>query len=385
MDMYRTSKLFPLILLILTLGFFGCNQSNDITSPETESTEASLEKITVTPINPNSPGQLICTELVAGRNIVVGEVCMEYNGQIKKLTVTYNITEPNWSITKTHLAIAKHPLLFPRKVTGRPKLNQFPFKGVHANVNSVQYVISLNGYNQNVYIAAHAVVEGAVGTGTPNLEPTLPDSDVLTPEWTPEEDYTIKAVFDGFGTYLGWGMDNLRAISNGSPRDIKFLSSYSDDLPECSTFIALPENLDLVNWLINNRQPNWDRYTVQAAIWNLLQPNGGISNWQDPNAPNYFEHDEVLREQIVSAAFANGEEFEPACGQKVIILAYGPETDPCNPLKNVVGFEYPVECSGGNSVTKAAWAFPFVNGKPAHSLSHRFSFFSWARYFGYRI
>jgi hypothetical protein len=315
---------------------------------------------------------------------VIGEVCLQYNPQNKRLTVNYNITDPNWSITKTHLAVAKNPLLFPRKITGRPKLNQFPYKGTHSNVNSVQYMVNVNGYTNEIYVAAHAIVETNGGTGTPDLLPALPESDVMTPEWTPDEDYTIKAVFNGFGTYLGWGMDNARSISNGSPRDVKFLSSYSEDLPECSSFIEHPENLDLVNWLINNRQANWDRSTVQAAIWNILQPIGGISNWQDSTAPQYFEHDALLREQIVAAAFANGEDFEPECGEKVLILAYGPGTDPCNPLKNVVGFEFPIECSG-SSITRNAWAFPFTNGGPTDLLSKRFSFIGWARYFSYKI
>jgi hypothetical protein len=382
------SKKFSIHLFVVTLlllGLMGCNDSSEITSPEgTSQSQTSLEKITVTPINLNSPGQSICTQLVARRNIVIGELCVQYNAQNKRLTVTYKITDPNWSITKTHLAVAKNPLLFPRKFTGRPKLNQFPYKGIHSNVDSVQYIVNVSTYYNVIYVAAHAIVEGNGGNGTPNLLPDLPANDVMTPEWTPDEDYTIKAVFNGFGTYLGWGMDNARAISNGTARDVKFLSSYSEDLPACSSFIEHPENLDLVNWLINNRQANWDRYTVQAAIWNLLQPIGGISNWQDPNAPQYFEHDAVLRQEIVSAAYANGEDFEPECDGKVIIFAYGPGTDPCNPEKNVVGFEFPVECAGIN-IIRNAWAFPFENGAPVYDLSKRFSFFGWGRYFSYKI
>jgi hypothetical protein len=207
----------------------------------------------------------------------------------------------------------------------------------------------------------------------------------LTPEWTPDNDlYTIGAVFNNLGTYYGWGMDNARGIANGTPRDVQFLSTYAENIPTCTQFLEQPENLDLVNWLINHRDASWDRYTVQAAIWNLLQPTGGISNWQDPNAPNYFEHDAQVRETIVALAVANGEDYEPVCGEKVLILAYGPETDPCNLIRNIVGFEYPVECQV-QIMQKNAWAFPFANGHPIPDFSRRFSFFGWARYIAYSI
>ena len=152
----------------------------------------------------------------------------------------------------------------------------------------------------------------------------------------------------------------------------------------CTSFVENISNLPLVNWIINHREASWDRNTVQAAIWNLLQPDGGISNWQDPNAPNYFEHNAQLREQIVNAAYANGENYEPSCGDKVLILAYGPETDPCNLSTNIVGFEYTVDCQAQN-VVRNAWAFPFENGQPIQDLSKRFSWIGWARYVKYAI
>lgn len=374
-----------LFLLFLFLMFSACQNSDEVVSPDTNSDQnQTLEKITMTEINLNDPGANACIELIAGRNMVVGEVCVDYIESTHKVKVTYTMTEPGWTITKTHVAAVIHPIFFPRKWTLQPWLNHFPYKGNHDHVTSVEYMVNVSSYFSKVYLAIHALVEGNNASGDPVLEPNLPASDVMTPEWTPEgnEDYTIGADFNNLGYYYGWGMDNARSISNGFTRDVQFISSYSEDLPTCSEFLEKPENLDLVNWVVNHRDPSWDTYTVQAAIWNLLQPDGGISNWQNPSEPNYFPHDAQLRQQIVAAAYANGEDYEPGCGEKVIILAYGPETDPCSLIKNIVGFEYPVDCQTQN-VVKNAWAFPFADNQPIPDLSKRFSWIGWARYVKY--
>ena len=205
----------------------------------------------------------------------------------------------------------------------------------------------------------------------------------MIPEWTPEDtNYMIKTDFNSFGSYLGWSIDNSRYISSGNERNVQFFSSYDENLPECSSFIENPQNLYLVNWIINQREANWDRNTVQEAIWKLLNPSGTLSNSFDPSLPNYFVHNVQLRENIISLAYQNGEDYEPRCGDKVLILAFGPQTDPCSVTYDIVGFELPVECNIQTS-TKNAWAFPYSNGSPTQQLSQRFSWLGWARYVKY--
>jgi hypothetical protein len=375
-----------LFLLFLILAFSACQNNDEIVSPETNSVQnQTLEKITMTEINLNNPGANTCIELVAGRNIVVGEVCVDYIESTHKLKVTYTMTEPDWTITKTHVAAVIHPLFFPRTWTLQPRLSHFPYKGTHENVTSVEYMINIPYYYDNVYLAIHAKVEGNMPSGDPVLEPSLPVTDVMIPAWKPSgTEYMVKSDFNNLGTYFGWSIDNERYLSSGVSREIRFISTYSEELPGCTAFVENISNLPLVNWIINHREASWDRNTVQAAIWNLLQPVGGISNWQDPNASNYFEHNAQLREQIVAAAYANGVDYEPACGDKVLILAYGPEADPCNLSRNVIGFEYLVDCQTQN-VVKNAWAFPYENGQPVLDLSKRFSWIGWARYVKYSL
>jgi hypothetical protein len=382
--MYKlTAKLFVLMLFFALLG---CQESDEVISPETNPGEnQSLEKFTMTEINLNNTGENTCIELVAGRQMVIGEVCVDYIESTNKLKVTYTITDPNWTIVKTHVAAVIHPFLFPRKWNLLPRLSRFPYKGTHENVTSVEYMVDVPSWYDITYLAIHAKVEGSNLPGDAVIEPSLPATDVLTPSWRPSgADYTVQCAYDNFGTYPGWGIDNQRYISSGVARDITFISSYSEDLPMCTSFIENVDKLPYVNWIINHREPTWDRLTVQAAIWSLVDPDIGIAKWQDPNHPNYFEHDAQLREQIVAAALANGEDYEPGCGDKVLILAYGPETDPCDLSTNIVGFEFPVECQTENLV-KHAWAYPFVDGQPVQDLSRRFSWIGRARFVKYDL
>ena len=378
-----------ILVLFLLIAFAGCQKNDNTISPETtDTTPESLDKITMTEINLGDPGANTCTELVAGRNLVIGEVCIDYLESTHKIQVTYNITEPGWTITKTHIAIVRNPLFFPRKWFLRPWLNHFPYKGTHDHVTSVQYIIDVPNYTNHVYLAIHAKVEGVCNSGDPVLTPDLPNTDDLDPTWMPSspdaDQYLIQGTFTNLGIYYGWSIDNSRFLNSGASRVVQFISSYDENIPECSSFIENPQNLNLVNWIINHREPNWDRRTIQAAIWKLLNPSGTTGNWYDPNASNYMEHDVQLRETIINLAYQNGEDYEPGCGDKVLILAYGPETDPCNLTRNIAGFEFPVECNTQTCV-KNAWAFPFADGQPTSDLSKRFSWVGWARYIKYQL
>jgi hypothetical protein len=376
-----------LVLLILLLAISACQNNDEVLSPN-QDTEQSLEKITMTEINFDDPGANTCIDLVAGNELVVGEVCVDYLEGSNEIKVIYNITEEGWTITKTHLASVIHPFFFPRKWTLEPKLSNFPYQENHDHVTSVEYIIDAPNYFHKVYLGIHAKVEGDCATsGNPILVPDLPNSDLLTPEWLPSDpeadQYLISGMFTNIGTYYGWSIDNSRLLSSGLSREVRFVSSY-DELPTCSSFLDHPENLDLVNWIINHRESNWDRRTVQAAIWKLLDPLGTTGNWFDPTAPNYMAHDEMLRESIINLANQNGENFEPGFGEKVLILAYGPESDPCDITKNIIGIEYTVE-SNSEPCVKHAWAFPFENGQPTPDFSKRFSWIGWARYIKYQL
>jgi hypothetical protein len=372
---------YLLYLLLIVVMFSACQSSEDITSPASEmEKKGSNSTVTITPVN-TVPGQETCIELVAGQHYVVGNVCIRTEGS--NLKVKYNITSSNWSITETHLAVVGNPDDFPRTSNGNPKVGNFPYKGNHNNVNEVEYTIPIGNLPPTVYVAAHAVVENCNVTPSTNLCPEFPANATLTPTWNPSDapSYTVKGLFDfSSEVFYGFCVDNSRSISNNNPRTVNFICSYDPNLPNCSSFIEKPENLDLVNWIINNRQPNWDRRTLQAAIWKLINPSGTATRWDTSTATTgEWKHDPVLREEIISLA-SQHEGFVPGCDQKVMVLVYGPG-EICNPIRQVLAFEVPVQCVPGNCNSETAWGFPYNNG-PIPGLSVKFGS-QWARYFSY--
>jgi len=372
------------IILISIFIHTGCQSSEDLTSPVSDDLEkrgGHNNQCSIVPVN-TIPGTATCIELVAAQHQVVGNVCIETVGT--NIKVTYSITEPGWSITETHLAVVGNPNQFPRTHNGNPKVGHFPFQGTHNNVSTVEYLVPINNLPTKVYIGAHAVVENCEQLANPELCPEFPANANMTPNWLPSDntDYTVKVNFD-FGSYYGFCVDNSRYISSGSNRVVNFICSY-DDIPECISpeiFIENSENLDLVNWIINNRQPNWNRSVLQAVIWKLINPSGTLTGW-DTSTVNSGEwkHDPDLREEIISLAIANGEGFTPSCDQKSLILVYGPG-EICNPQKQVVAFEVPVQCTSGECESETAWAFPY-NNCPVPYKSAKFGN-QWARYFSY--
>lgn len=375
-----------LFISIFLLGFIGCQNTDTLNSPD-ESLDKSRNNsaIALSAIN-TTPGAKTCVELVAGQYNVIGSVCVE--AFTDYLRITYDVTVPDWSITETHLAVVNDPSQFPRTNNGNPKVGNFPFKGTHTNVGSVSYDVPTSGLNPLVYIAAHAVADFCdPDLGTKILCPQLPVTDVLTPTWTPTGiDKIIKMDFETLGTYYGWCIDASRALhpSRGA-RNVKFFCTFEQTLPTCETFIEKPENLDLINWIINHRDPSWGRSTVQAAIWQLMNPSGTGVNWQDPDGDDYFWNNATQREQIVSLAKQYGEGYEPECGEKVLIIAYGPGTDPCDPLYQVVVFEKEVECIPAECTSETAWGFPYDKSltDPYQGKSLLFGS-QWARYFSYQ-
>lgn len=366
------------IIMLFGAILWGCQSAEDVTAPDELTKKGANNNIlSITPIN-TVPGAETCVELVAGQHTVVGSVCIRTEGT--NLKVKYNISDSDWSITETHLAVVGNPDDFPRTSNGNPKVGNFPYKGTHSNVGEVEYTIPIGNLPSTVYVAAHAVVENCNVTPTVNLCPDFPENVTLTPTWLPSGvDYTVKVQFDT-STFYGFCVDNSRFIGSGGARTVNFICSYDPNLPTCTTFVEKPENLDLVNWIINNRQSNWNRATVQAAIWKLINPSGNLTGWDtSTTTTGEWRHDPVLREEIISLALQH-DGYVPGCGEKVLILVYGPG-EICDPIRQVLAFEVPVECVPGECDSETAWGFPYNNG-PVPGQSTLFGS-QWARYFSY--
>ena len=330
------------------------------------------------------PGESWDIDLVAGQHDVVGHVTVVKNGS--NLEITYYTDGCN--IVETHLMVVADPEDFILNNGCNPKVGQFPYGDSEVNATSAgPYEVPIpEGLTGNmVYIGAHAVVQCDCEED-PTTAVLCPDfqPDMMTPHFSTGDDipgYIITANFVTLGgPFHGWCVDNTRYLSNDDSRNVDFICSYGD-VPACTTFIERPQYLDRVNWLINNIESGWGRNTIQAAIWEILNPSGTLIDWQGGSWP----HDATLRETIVESAMQNGDGFIPGCGDKVLILVYATGPDgtggACDPNdRQVVGIEIPVECQT-TCGEETAWAFNY----PIDGTSQEFPGNNWFRYFGYLV
>ena len=121
------------------------------------------------------------------------------------------------------------------------------------------------------------------------------------------------------GSYPGWCADWARQIEDDIPYNIKFYSSYNDNIP--AGIVDRPENLKQVNWIANQNfagktaPGDLGVYTagdVQLAIWTLIDDSFQTST-VGPFSQARVDH-------IVAQANQHGANFYPTCKQEVVIV-----------------------------------------------------------------
>jgi hypothetical protein len=312
------------------------------------------------------------TDLTAGGGNIksamdVGDVLVWNDGDY--LYVKYEVTDGDWCLTETHLEVATAPEDIPQ-VNGNPPPGQFTYEGKHDCVAEVEYEIPLSWAPEaEILIAAHGVVQtggtdgaGATLPGQVTIDVTYPGLGFGAPSYF---DIAVSGGTTLDGTYDG----NCVDLEGGPPGGTANVYSSYEELPP--GVIQHPENLDLVNWIINQdfvgKPSGCDgAYTfgdVQWAIWKLID--GG-----DPSPGALLslkDWSECRAQEIFSAASANGEGFVPGCGDKMAIIL-APEITwtqsaliwvdvPCAEDETVWGGDYfgtPLEFPGDN------WAIYFA-------------------------
>lgn len=265
------------------------------------------------------------TDLTAGGGNIksakdVGDVKVWNDGE--HLFVEYVVTDDEWCLVETHLEVATSLEDIPQR-NGNPPPGKFSYKGEHDCVAEVTYSIPLSWEpGTELVIAAHGVVQTG---GINGLGALLPDQ-VTMATMFPGLAYGTPSYFDvaiSGGTMLD-GMYDAYCVDADRGRLVEGIvnvySSY-EPLPP-SVPIEYPENLDLVNWIINQGfegQPsgcdgNYTYGDVQWAIWQLLEDNPpvdhqSLSDWSPCRA-----------QEILSAAYANGEGYVPGCGELMGII-----------------------------------------------------------------
>jgi hypothetical protein len=324
--------------------------------------------------------------------------------------VFYDVTEAGWVLTSTHLHIQaddgdgnpfngnkpdpgdENP--FPL-VNGNPPPGQYDFSDPHGPTTWYLYEIPIvdlphHDWTGNfLFLVIHGVAQGW-NCDPALLEAMLPDDAVLIVERAadetdaPEPDlaYFAEVIVSSLpsptaldGIYLGWCVDFDSAISGGYPYVSGVYSSYG---PIPAGLLEYPENLDLVNYLLNRDIVGQSSacggvYTygdVQQAIWDLLEGRrGGLPpNFEWAYSLGPWEACRV--DELVADALANGEGFCGECAGVIII----PDAAAPEDVRQAV---LVLLCSPGDAET--AWA-GFTDGD---DYSFEFPGKNWALYITY--
>ncbi len=171
-----------------------------------------------------------------------------------------------------------------------------------------------------------------------DLFPTLPS--MLNACTTAKGEGTVSGAYfdltindtDLAGEYAAWCVDVDLTLGADECYDYNVYSSYAD-LPAGA--FENPENFDLINWIVNQDFISLG-YTfgdIQWAIWELLDDQNCIacSFLGDDWSPEKGQ-------EIVDAALANGEGYEPGAGEVITIVLL-----PTGRTQSII-VTIPVEC-----------------------------------------
>jgi len=329
-----------------------------------------------------TPGSPACsTDLIAGNpkitRVVVGQVL--YWTDCTNLYVKYVIDgdlTPNdpsddgvpTLIYKTHLAVATSlndiPQANGNAVPGKFKPNSREY---NPGVPSDQYIVSLSSVGavpgDKLFIAAHAVVKKLGGLA--GLELGLPATATVSVTYPviggPSYFPTVTVTNDGHlnGAYNGWCVDTDHVIYENTPYVANVYSSYENITG--LGLVEYPQNFDLVNWILNQNyigKPsacggNYTYGDIEYAIWSLIDDQtatSGLDGWSACRAA-----------EIVAAAQASGEGFEPGCGQEVAVLL-APIDNAQVIIAQVIFAELDVPCSSESETARGdGFGFPGKN------------------------
>lgn len=310
----KTAVLYIASVMILLLA---CSKSSPLINPDGNEDPIPIKDtctITTKMISNGAQYDSICYGSEMGKITVV-------QGP-KFMTVTYDITAPGWLFQQTQLYIGPEPDM-PNQ-SGNPAPGQFPYKGDHApGVTHVVYG-PLPVPDSSYIVAAHSDVTYQIAVDSVGeLCGYLPDTvDFIAAENQGPNSYLNITVFNGFwlnGTYEGWCLDlDHLIVKNTLYEDAAVYCSYE---PVPDSIVDHPENLDLINWIINyisvgQNSSCGGSYTwgdIQRAMWELIDDTntyiGLGGNWSQCRA-----------DEIVAKALASGEGYEPGCNDYFGVL-----------------------------------------------------------------
>lgn len=396
---------------------------------------------------PTGGSFIFTTDLIAGGGsqnsaLDVGNITYEYDGT-QYLTVTYNIVDPtsgdlrdDWFITEAHFDYSIDDLSgIPINNRGNPKIGLFDYNSgflpLDGSGGETEYSFTIDVGDlepgETINFAAHAVVSQLEGLEA--LEYSLPDQVTMRIVDYPSSgdnsyfDTQITSTDASWlnGTYDGWCVDTGQTIGLNTNYTANVYSSYED----LTGIVDKPNNLDAVNWLLNNFQvdqpledlviyggfenanpsqyPNsGDPITginpgtnndlgditygdIQRAIWGL------IDNTQSTSGVGSFSN--ARADELADRAYLYGQDFTPECGDKVALILQpvnaGGGTNAQITIAQVTLAELEIPCEGGEETAWGEGAYDAYNGTGDQNNpvvgGGSFTDTSWAMYSQYTI
>ena len=263
------------------------------------------------------------------------------------LVVHYKVNPP-WILSETHLWVGTAIMDIPKQAAP----GQFPFQHDLSGASEDMFTIPLadlgiNPDEQKIYIAAHGVVSEGPGSASELCE-YLPETVKFTIKFPGTSSYNIVNILGSSiltGTHDAWCVETDEGASQNEEYTADVYCS-NETLPD--GLVDYPENLDLVNWILNQDyigtpsdcDGNYTRGDIQTAIWALLSAIPAAVDDQGPFS-------ECRVNEIIADAQANGEGYEPGCGDLVLVLLF-----PEGKVQNIA-FGFPVTCGA----EETCWAF----------------------------
>ena len=368
----KMKKFLPLALILI---LFSCKKNEDDIIPPVKNPPNG----STIPINSGNCGATGYTDLIAGQHTVIGRVRVQTDGTT--LTVVYEINQPDWGITETHLSVKGVWTEIPQTKTGNPIPGQFEFKNNHNKVIGFPYFVDVSAFSQ-VSIAAHCKVVKLSGVNTNSIPGLVPGQTFqLNPQITPTQsnissfvNINLSGNPVGSGSYDGFCVDHGTQLSSNLTYTVFTIDPFvaNEDTLTCMG-IDRPENFDLVAYIINryynNAYSNAQGEELQAAIWTLLEPAG------PPPTSTLISWDQSVVNTILADA-ANGENFLPGlCDYRFLLLdlhCSQAVSGAPHPHQTIIPIIAPQECNIAGEET--AWGF-----------GPQFPGANWGMYFNYCV
>jgi len=268
-------------------------------------------------VTPAVAAQVMEYPFYAGRTNYAGKALVTNDST----NLTIDCIGDGYNLFEVRVAVAPDAKDIPQTNSGNPIPGQFVYSG-----NRVVVPLSNWPPGTKLAIAIHAIARKIVGYGPPSLidfAASLPDQAYVTVSYPGNNCYFDATLSGWLGTTFttsAWCIDTDHFISPGTQYMVTPYSSY-EILP--TGILSYPENLDLVNWLLNQSYIGktsscggiFTSGDIQAAIWTLTE-----SVVPDSDLGTVGAWDRCRMNEIVAAARANGEGYVPPCGGYTVVV-----------------------------------------------------------------